>query len=382
MLQLLRSFENPLQPCSLAELSDYLDLSMGSIVTSLDHSPFRPIMAKSIVQPRALEIEQETGKTDLQLSPFYRREIFRLFDSQVSDEDLRLLHLLLKRQNGQYPTTTSAYYRLTHIYPVYNKYLLEVLRVITEARMSRNQRETKLQKLPILAKMHDKWSFSNPCEALEEGASMEEYPPDFQGSRNTTDEATAYDNGLARLYQAALHRKFPDGYRKVQGTGGRFSNFRSQDQPDENLTVDKKHKTEEEKLGENKTGADEVYQNIPVTNTTMQEEGETPRSEEIDKETEEAVEYGISNGDNKQTSAENEGRSKSETRSKPRARAGSTTKPLHFVKYLEITKRLEERLENARSSMRVIRAHCTDVEESLDRIAQILRDSETDIIGE
>ncbi|KAI1258551.1 hypothetical protein F5Y18DRAFT_434195 [Xylariaceae sp. FL1019] len=312
-------------------------------------------MAKSGVQPRALEIEQETGQTDLQLSPFYRREIFRLFDAQVSDEDLRLLHLLLKRQNGQHPTTTSAYYRLTQIYPVYNKYLVEVLRVIAEARLSGDQREAKLGKLPILAKMHNRWSFSNPYELLEKGASMEEYPPEFQSSRQTTNEATGYDNGLATLYKAALHHKFPNGYRKVRVVGSRFSHFQPQDQPDKVANIDHKDKIEEDKLGKNRAGASKKLENTTLSSTTMEGERDTMKDKKTEKRVIGPEDDETIIGDLKEISAEYE-ESKFETKTQYRARSESAGNSLYFSKYLEIAKCLEECLEHAQSSMRDIRA--------------------------
>ncbi|KAI1267662.1 hypothetical protein F5Y18DRAFT_424794 [Xylariaceae sp. FL1019] len=145
------------------------------------------------------------------ISPYYVPEIYNSFDPLASAGELQLLHLLLKLQGGSSISQSCAYKQVSKDWPTYNRYLLEVVRVMANARMSTQERQEALAgKIPVLATVEYGWSFTNYSKGLRIPERIDIQPPTLREHQFWGDSPhgviKVYDSALIATYTHALNQ--------------------------------------------------------------------------------------------------------------------------------------------------------------------------------
>ncbi|KAI0146119.1 hypothetical protein GGR57DRAFT_506638 [Xylariaceae sp. FL1272] len=163
--------------------------------------------------PPALTGHLDLGTFDPMLSPYYVPEIFNALDQGASAADRKLLHLLLKLQGGTSVWQSCAYRQVKTDYPVYNRYLLEVVRVMVDARMStQERRETLPSRIPMLAIANHGWSFTKYNNGLGLGERIDIRPPtaieprENYGHEQGGIRVLVYDRELIKTYEETINQ--------------------------------------------------------------------------------------------------------------------------------------------------------------------------------
>jgi hypothetical protein len=142
------------------------------------------------------------------LSPYYRLRYIDRLDPDASPSQRKLLHLLLKREQKP-PRYTDAYESLSSQITIYsghqtfNRYWLEILRVIMEESDSPETRLMVRSKFPVLAR---NWKFSRPEESLNGDCSIRNRPPLIMRTPiESTSKAKEYYRAIDGLYNELRH---------------------------------------------------------------------------------------------------------------------------------------------------------------------------------